>query len=330
MLYFVALSPQSCSLSPNQKFISGLPKSKGLPSCFILLLSLPKVALSPQIKSLFQDYQRVKVYSMSMLSANVDLPKEKRYSMSMLSAIDLPKVYSMFMLNANVALQTACLWCKGVAGNHNILLRILYWLYVSSFVLRAICFLALCYEFREKVSKAKGADLSSCPENVVKQTVFVVSDIVQCGLTHCSRTEINLVRGFRVLSQDPSQLMCCYKRIIWSEGVLKGSDVLVWPTLNLKFWFTRLHGWWQMFHLSWCSVLWVHSDFIEEVLFDSRVLLSRSRASFHSIVLKNKLLKLLKFYIGPNDSGSRYPWVLWLCILKQASPRCHAPFFCWC
>ena len=51
-------------------------------------------------------------YSMAMLSANVDLPKEKRYSMSMLSAIDLPKVYSMSMLNASVALQTACYHAK--------------------------------------------------------------------------------------------------------------------------------------------------------------------------------------------------------------------------
>ena len=57
---------------------------------------------------------------MAMLSANIDLPKEKRYSIFMLSAIDLPKVYSMSMLNASVALQTACLSCKDVAENHNI------------------------------------------------------------------------------------------------------------------------------------------------------------------------------------------------------------------
>ena len=179
MLYFVALSPQSCSLSPNQKFISGLPKSKGLQHVYA------------ECKCWFAKRKEVQhVYAECNWFA--------KSLQHVYAAIDLPKVYSMFMLKANVALQTACLSCKGVTGNHNILLRILYWLYVSSFVLRAICFFALCYECREaitfhvskKVSKAKGADLSSCPKSVVKQTVFVVSDIVQCGLTHCPRTEI--------------------------------------------------------------------------------------------------------------------------------------------
>ena len=70
--------------------------------------------------------------------------------------------------------------------------------------------------------------------------------------------------------------------------------------------------------------------FIEDVLLWALAqvfLLSRSRALFHFIVLKNKLLKLFKFYIGPIDSGFQVPMGAVMCILKQASPWCHAPFF---
>ena len=122
-------------------------------------------------------------------------------------------------------MQTACLSYKGEAGNHNILLD----------SLPTLCQQLCSQSYLFVGTMAKGADLSSCPKNVVKQTVFVVSNIVQCGLTHCPRTEIltNLVREFRI------------------------------------------HG-------------------------------SRSKP-IHFIVLKNKLLKLFKFYIGSIGSGFQVP-----------------------
>ena len=61
-----------------------LPKGEEI-LCIILFLSVS--FYSRGCNSFYsRGCQREKVYSMAMLSANIDLPKEKRYSMAMLSA----------------------------------------------------------------------------------------------------------------------------------------------------------------------------------------------------------------------------------------------------